>query len=118
MFSGRLNAMQAAQDGRLSFTGDAGKAMTLQHLQGELGRLWRAAREAVGDPGDLAVAPVAPGAPAPPLGQGDPRAAVVQVVQELYAQQLVTATGGNVSVRVPGATRLDHAEPVSQATCG
>lgn len=107
MFTGRVNAMQAALDGKLSFTGDTGKAMTLQHLQGELGRLWRAARDAVGDPGDLtATAGGAPGAAAPPVAGDDPRHALVQVVQELYAQQLITATGGNVSVRVPGRDEL------------
>ena len=105
MFTGRVNAMQAALDGKLSFTGDTGKAMALQQLQGELGRCYRAAREELGDPGDLAAAA------APPAAQGavatdDPRVLLIQVVNELYAQQLITATGGNVSVRVPGRDEL------------
>ena len=54
MFTGRVNPMEKAMSGELSFTGDAAKAMTLQHLQADLRRLYRAAREAVGDPGDLA----------------------------------------------------------------
>jgi autoinducer 2 (AI-2) kinase len=105
MFTGRLNAMQAALDGKLSFTGDTAKAMTLQHLQGELGRCYRAAREDAGDPGDLTAAPelaAAPGA----VAEDDPRVTLIQVVNELYAQQLMTATGGNVSVRIPGRDEL------------
>ena len=54
MFTGRINAMQEAMEGRLSFTGDAAKAMTLQQLQRDLMRLYTAAREEIGDPGDLA----------------------------------------------------------------
>jgi autoinducer 2 (AI-2) kinase len=102
MFTGRVNAMQSAMNGRLSFTGDAGKAMTLQHIQANLSRLYRAARLQAGDPGDLASLP-APGA-AGPAGAGsadDPRGELVRVVNELYAQQLITATGGNVSARIP-----------------
>jgi autoinducer 2 (AI-2) kinase len=107
MFTGRVNAMQAAMDGKLSFTGDTAKAMTLQHLQGELGRCYRAAREEVGDPGDLS-APAPSAAPAAPgtLAGDDPRVALIEVVNELYAQQLMTATGGNVSVRIPGRDEL------------
>lgn len=36
----------------------------------------------------------------------DPRAELIRVVDELYAQQLVTATGGNVSVRAPEGDAL------------
>jgi autoinducer 2 (AI-2) kinase len=106
MFTGRVQAMQAALDGRLSFTGDTAKAMTLQQLQRELGRLWRAAREAVGDPGDLTALEGGAAEAAAAVAADDPRQDVVQIVQELYAQQLITATGGNVSVRVPGRDEL------------
>jgi autoinducer 2 (AI-2) kinase len=106
MFTGRVNAMQAALDGKLSFTGDTGKAMTLQHLQGELGRCYRAAREALGDPGDLTAPAPAEAAAAAGVSGDDPRVALIQVVNELYAQALVTATGGNVSVRIPGRDEL------------
>ena len=104
MFTGRVNPMQAAMNGRLSFTGDAAKAMTLQQLQPDLARHYRAAREEVGDPGDLSsLAPAATaGAKPAPVGAGDVRVELVQIVNELYAQQLITATGGNVSARAPG----------------
>ncbi len=57
MFTGRSNAMQAAMNGELSFSGDTAKAMTLTHIQDDLSRLYAAAREEVGDPGDLASLP-------------------------------------------------------------
>src|SRR5512143_857001 len=57
MFIGRINGMQAATSGRLSFTGDTVKAMTLQQVQSDLSLLYKSAREAVGDPGDLASIP-------------------------------------------------------------
>jgi autoinducer 2 (AI-2) kinase len=100
MFTGRVNPMQEAMSGRLSFTGDAAKAMTLQHIQADLERLYTAARERAGDPGDLASLPD-PSSPAalPPPKPGDPREQLVEVANQLYAQQLLTATGGNVSIR-------------------
>ena len=110
MFTGRVNPMQAAMNGRLSFTGDAAKAMTLQQIQPALSRHYRAARDAVGDPGDLAAlaAPGAGGAavaPAAPAGDAL-REELVQTVRELYAQELITATGGNVSARIPGTDEI------------
>jgi autoinducer 2 (AI-2) kinase len=48
MFTGTLDAMQAAASGRISFAGDAMKAMTLQEIQGDLARCYQAARAAVG----------------------------------------------------------------------
>ena len=111
MFTGRVNPMQAATGGRLSFRGDTMKAMTLQQIQADLSRCYREARTAVGDPGDLAALadPTAaarrPSAPAA-AGPGDVRTELVHVVQELYASQLITATGGNVSVRIPGAEQI------------
>jgi autoinducer 2 (AI-2) kinase len=99
MFTGRSNPMEAAMDGRLSFTGDAAKAMTLQHLQGDLQRLYTAARDRIGDPGDLTVSEGA--SAATPVVPGDIREDLVRIVQELYEGQVITATGGNVSVRIP-----------------
>ena len=105
MLSGTLNAMQAATSGRIAFRGDTMKAMALQQLQDDLSRSWLAAREAIGDPGDLAALSGAgtarPAAAAPPSGP-DVRDELIAVVKELYATQLITATGGNVSVRIPG----------------
>lgn len=107
MFTGRLNPMEAAMDGRLSFSGDTAKAMSLQEFQGVLSAAYAAARAEIGDPGDLASLPDAPGAaPAPAATADDPRRQLVQVVDELYAQQLITATGGNVSVRIEGRDEL------------
>jgi autoinducer 2 (AI-2) kinase len=106
MFTGRVNAMQAAMDGRLSFAGDAAKAMTLQHIQGALARCWRGARDEVGDPGDLSRLGAPGTAPRSPEPDDALRAELVRVVNELYAQQLITATGGNVSARIPGADAL------------
>jgi autoinducer 2 (AI-2) kinase len=104
MFMGTANPMQAAMQGRLSFSGDTAKAMTLQSLQPDLSRLYRAARAEVGDPGDLAALVAAPPRSAPPAaGAADIRTELVQIVNELYARQLITATGGNVSARIPGS---------------
>jgi autoinducer 2 (AI-2) kinase len=109
MLTGRRNAMQAAMDGELSFSGDTAKAMTLQQINPDMSRLYRAAREELGDPGDLASLPgpdtgasaaAAPGAVA--AGDGDERHELCRIVDELYAAQLITATGGNVSVRRSG----------------
>lgn len=87
------------------------KAMTLQHVQADLSRLYRAARERIGDPGDLTALPDANGNGAAemrpqPVAPGDVREELVRIVNELYATQLITATGGNVSVRVPGRDEL------------
>jgi autoinducer 2 (AI-2) kinase len=114
MFTGRKNAMQAAMAGELSFSGDTAKAMTLTHVNADLSRVYRAVRERLGDPGDLTALAGPPAAPASAAsGPGtsaaaadDPRHQIVQIVNELYAAQLITATGGNVSLR----TREDPAQ--------
>jgi autoinducer 2 (AI-2) kinase len=116
MFTGKVNAMEKAMAGELHFAGDAAKAMTLQLMQSDLSRLYRKAREDGGDPGDLEqLAKKAKGTKRKPQGAmatagvagpigrakvGDERDDLVQVVDELYSSRLITATGGNVSMRV------------------
>jgi autoinducer 2 (AI-2) kinase len=108
MLSGTLNAMEAAMQGDIAFTGDTAKAMTLQQLQNDLQRIYLEARARAGDPGDLA----ALAAPGPsrtetrPVGADDVRVQVVDCVRELYAAELITATGGNVSARIPGTEEI------------
>jgi autoinducer 2 (AI-2) kinase len=119
MLTGRRNAMQAAMEGELSFSGDTAKAMTLQQINADMSRLYRAARERVGDPGDLAslprpgaaarpapARPAAAAAPAPAssVPAGDVRFELCRIVDELFAAELITATGGNVSARIPEHT--------------
>lgn len=118
MFTGQINPTKAAMTGKMSFSGDTRKAMGMQRIQGDLGRLYVQAREEVGGPGDLTAAalPAAPAvavvaAAAAPAAQpsglvGDVRDELIQVIQELYATQLITATGGNISVRIPGSDQL------------
>ena len=126
MFTGRVNATKAATSGKLSFSGDTGKAMSFIRIQGNMSRLYTEARAKVGDPGDLtklgaaAPAPLLQGeagvgaAPPPVATQspaaflpaapavikaGDIRDQILQVTGELYAKGLITPTGGNVSAR-------------------
>ena len=116
MFTGAINGMQAAMSGKLSFTGDTTKAMSLQQMQADLSRLYSAAREQIGDPGDLDAGQLGPGE----LGSNEPiktratvsdaqsalRDELAKCVNELYALQLITATGGNVSARIPGTDEV------------
>jgi autoinducer 2 (AI-2) kinase len=107
MLTGRVNAMQEAMSGGIAFSGDAGKAMTLQQVQPELQRLWAAAREQAGDLSGLAaLATAGTTAQASPVEASDPRTNMVRVIEELYRQSLITATGGNVSARIAGADEL------------
>jgi autoinducer 2 (AI-2) kinase len=108
MFTGRINAPRAAMTGKLSFSGDTRLAMGLQRIQKDLTRLYQEAREEAGGPGDLTAVEEAPRAiakPAVPAGE-DLRQEIVQVVGELYQIGLITATGGNVSARVPDTDRV------------
>ncbi len=116
MFTGRTNPTRAAMSGKLSFSGDASKAMALQRIQKDLSALYSQAREEVGDPGDLSAIEAAPApaaAPATPAveriaaapavvrtGVGDIRDEIVRVTTELYEMGLITATGGNISARL------------------
>jgi len=117
MFTGRLNPMQAAMNGELSFSGDTAKAMTLTQIQSDMERVYQEVIAEIGEPGDLASvarpgsavdrpvgAPAAgtsrAAAPAPSgVPAADVRHQLIEVVNELYAARLITSTGGNVSVR-------------------
>jgi phosphoglycerate dehydrogenase-like enzyme/ribulose-5-phosphate 4-epimerase/fuculose-1-phosphate aldolase/putative sterol carrier protein len=119
MFTGRVNATKAATSGKLSFSGDTGKAMAFMRIQNNMSRLYSEARKRIGDPGDLTkpnvmpVPPTAPVAGAPTAAQaavayipaaavvktGDVRDQILMITNELYAKGLITPTGGNVSAR-------------------
>ncbi|NND67022.1 MAG: hypothetical protein HKN19_05480, partial [Halioglobus sp.] len=104
MFTGTIDTMECAMNGEISFMGDAAKAMTLQQMNADMERLYKEAREACGDPGDLASIP-RPGSAtakaARDVAPGDIREDLVAIMQELYESQVITATGGNISVRIP-----------------
>lgn len=103
MFTGTIDAMECAMNGEISFMGDAAKAMTLQHMNADMERLYKAARDQVGDPGDLAAIPrpAAAASATAPVGDKDIREDLVDIMRELYESQVITATGGNISVRIP-----------------
>ena len=114
ILNGRLNGNKAAMTGKLSFSGDVRLAMGMQRVQKDLVRLYSAAREEAGGIDFAAAlapdeaAPALPAGAAPPLAPPDGSAAitlreeVTRVAEELFAAQLITATGGNVSARIPG----------------
>ena len=123
LFTGRENGPKAAMSGKLSFIGDTIKAMSLQRIQKDLNRLYTEARVEIKDldaifervanetpaqgnpPPAGALAAAAPSgevASAGPILVGDIRDEVVRTVEEMYAHGLITSTGGNVSVRIPG----------------
>ena len=110
MFTGRLNATRAAMTGKIAFSGDTRKAMSMQKIQKDLTRLYSQAREQVGDPGDLSSISSEPErvktTPAaqtieqvPTTTVGDERDELIQVLNELYSSGLITSTGGNISLR-------------------
>jgi autoinducer 2 (AI-2) kinase len=109
--------------GKLSFIGDTIKAMSLQRIQKDFNRIYIEARAEVGDldavferavdegPGQSHTPPMGPVTAAAASGEvastariivGDIRDEVVRTVEEMYAHGLITSTGGNVSVRIPG----------------
>ena len=110
ILTGRLSGQKAAMSGKLSFSGDVRTAMGVQRVQGDLIRLYTAAREEAGGvdfthaaqadslrhPQDRAAVAQAFSLHTPE----DPRAEMVRAINELYQLGLITATGGNVSVRV------------------
>lgn len=120
MFTGRVNATKAATSGKLSFSGDTGKAMAFIRIQGQISQLYSQARQKVGDPGDLTRLNAIPTPPPPSISTatlpserketpayaapiihktGDVRNEILMVTSELYAKGMITATGGNVSAR-------------------
>ena len=122
MMTGRINAMGAAMSGKMKFSGDTGKAMQMQRIQKDMMRLYSEARKKVGDPGDLRQIAAASqqvvvsgaresgvngqlkeSAPPPSLQGADECEELVATVKELYEKNLITATGGNLSVRVAGS---------------
>ncbi len=119
MFTGRINPTRAAMTGKLSFSGDTTKAMAMQKL--DLAGAYGKARAEVGDPGDLtkigaaAPAPIiavkpavtvagvqATAIPATPAVAGDVRDEMLAILNEMYAKEFITGTGGNISARVEG----------------
>ena len=115
LFTGRENGPKAAMSGKLSFIGDTIKAMSLQRIQNDLNRLYTEARAEIKDL-DAIFEKAAEETPAAhPGGEvtsasgllvGDIRDEVVRAVEEMYAQGLITSTGGNVSVRIEGKDDL------------
>jgi len=113
--------------GKLSFTGDTIKAMSLQRIQKDLNRLYTEARVEIKDldaiferaanetaaqgipPPAGALAVAAPSGEVASAGRilvGDIRDEVVRTVEEMYSHGLITSTGGNVSVRIPGKNEV------------
>lgn len=121
VLAGKLGGMKAATTGKLKFSGEVRKAMTMQKLMNDWIKLYSQAREEAGgiDPGLLtapkiqvpSAAHVIPAAAESTLAPDDPRIELVQVTLELYAVNSITATGGNVSVRVPGTTDQCYITP-------
>lgn len=113
MFTGRINATRAAMTGKIAFSGDTRRAMAMQKIQKDLTRLYSQARDEIGEPGDLTALssePIpettrksAPATPATTIAAttliGDERDEIIPVLNELYAQGLITSTGGNISLR-------------------
>lgn len=104
MFSGSIDTMKAAMNGDIAFVGDAAKAMTIQQMSRDMKRLYTGVIGELGSPGDLSAIP-RPGkenASATIIaGPRDARHELVDIVNELYEHYIITATGGNVSVRNP-----------------
>lgn len=121
MFTGRVNPIEAAASGDISFSGNASKAMAFIRIQDKMSRLYSEARIKAGAPGNpstMAATPALAAAPlpaAPTMDDGtqagtvsslpvnlkthDVRDQILQITKELYAKGLITSTGGNISAR-------------------
>jgi L-ribulose-5-phosphate 4-epimerase len=126
LFTGRENGPKAAMSGRLTFIGDTIKAMSLQRIQKDFNRLYTEARAQVRNLDAIFAKaahatleqidppPSGASAVAPRSGEvanagrilGELRDEVVRTVEEMYAHGLITSTGGNVSVRIPGKDEI------------
>jgi sugar (pentulose or hexulose) kinase/phosphoglycerate dehydrogenase-like enzyme/ribulose-5-phosphate 4-epimerase/fuculose-1-phosphate aldolase/putative sterol carrier protein len=113
ILSGKLSGQKAAMSGKLNFSGDVKLAMGMMKIMNEMLKTYTAAREESGGIDFNAVAAPAAATPmsgasvprtaaASSLPADDPRHELVAVVLELYNSGCITATGGNVSVRLPG----------------
>ncbi|MGE0570459.1 MAG: NAD(P)-dependent oxidoreductase [Dehalococcoidia bacterium] len=118
VFMERISGMKAAMGGKMAFSGNTMRAMTLQRVQKDLNRVYRATRERMGEPPSTAGGE-RPGADQPPARAGgdvrrtaaepsagtafvgDERDEMMALVNELFASHLLTSTGGNVSIRRP-----------------
>jgi autoinducer 2 (AI-2) kinase len=116
LFTSRINGTKAAMSGKLSFSGDTLKAMSMQRIQKDLNRIYLEARaphadlDALLEGGQEIEAARADG-PLQLLTSANPitvvrdeRDEAVRVVSELYALGLITSTGGNVSTRAVGSS--------------
>jgi sugar (pentulose or hexulose) kinase/phosphoglycerate dehydrogenase-like enzyme/ribulose-5-phosphate 4-epimerase/fuculose-1-phosphate aldolase/putative sterol carrier protein len=125
LFTGRESGPKAAMSGKLSFIGDTIKAMSLQRIQKDFNRVYSEARAEVrdldaifetaahavpvhGDPPSQGTLAAARGGEVANAGRvlADIRDEVVRTVEEMYAHRLITSTGGNVSVRIPGKDEI------------
>jgi sugar (pentulose or hexulose) kinase/phosphoglycerate dehydrogenase-like enzyme/ribulose-5-phosphate 4-epimerase/fuculose-1-phosphate aldolase/putative sterol carrier protein len=126
LFTGRENGPKAAMSGKLAFIGDTIKAMSLQRIQKDFNRVYSEARAEIRDLDTIFataehVVPEESDAPAPGtvalasrsgdvantgVAVGDIRDEVVHTIEEMYAHGLITSTGGNVSVRLPGKDEI------------
>ena len=123
LFTGRENGPKAAMSGKLSFTGDTIKGMSLQRIQrisiastlkrepiGNLDALFERSRTRLHRAIRRLRRPLRGGSRGvvADAGQivGDIRGEIIRTVEEMYANGLITSTGGNVSARIPGKDEL------------
>jgi autoinducer 2 (AI-2) kinase len=117
LFSGTASGPRLAMSGKLSFSGDTLKAMSMRRLQPDINRIYGEARAAHGGVDEALLALVGGGPPeaaasaaAKPAARGTgtwpivgtERDELFRIVEEMVAAGVITATGGNASVRVAG----------------